>query len=90
MKFYPVSHEELTEARRDFPLGRYPIRIEEQTFRLSEYRAFLAEHADSIDSFQAMELLTDVEDAFDIEVPDYELNGVTTFAALVTVIERRL
>lgn len=43
-----------------------------------------------IDSFQAMELLTDVEDAFDIEIPDYELNGVTTFAALVTVIERRL
>lgn len=43
-----------------------------------------------IDSFQAMELLTDVEDAFDVEIPDYELTGVTTFAGLVTVIERRL
>lgn len=43
-----------------------------------------------IDSFQAMELLTDVEDAFDVEIPDYELTGVTTFVGLVEVIERRL
>lgn len=43
-----------------------------------------------IDSFQAMELLTDVEEAFDVEIPDYELKDVKTFAALVTVIERRL
>ncbi len=43
-----------------------------------------------IDSFQAMELLTDVEDEFEIEIPDYELKGVTTFAALSAVIEKRL
>lgn len=43
-----------------------------------------------IDSFQAMELLTDVEEAFGVEIPDYELQGVTTFVALVEVIERRL
>lgn len=43
-----------------------------------------------IDSFQAMELLTDVEDEFEIEIPDYELKGVTTFAALTAVIEKRL
>ncbi|MAQ16775.1 MAG: hypothetical protein CMN30_18530 [Sandaracinus sp.] len=43
-----------------------------------------------IDSFQAMELMTDVEDEFDVEVPDYELQGVTTFDALAEVLERRL
>jgi len=43
-----------------------------------------------IDSYQAMELLTEVEDEFDVEVPDYELQGVRTFGALASVIERRL
>lgn len=43
-----------------------------------------------IDSYQAMELLTEVEEAFDVEIPDYELQGVTTFGALAEVIGRRL
>ena len=43
-----------------------------------------------IDSFQAMELMTDVEEEFDVEIPDYELKGVTTFVALASVIGKRL
>lgn len=43
-----------------------------------------------IDSYQAMELLTDLEEAFGVEIPDYELQGVTTFGGLAEVIERRL
>lgn len=43
-----------------------------------------------IDSFQAMELLTDVEDEFEVEIPDYELRGVRTFRALAGVIGKRL
>jgi len=43
-----------------------------------------------IDSFQAMELMTDVEEEFDVEIPDYELKGVTTFVALAAVIGKRL
>lgn len=43
-----------------------------------------------IDSFQAMELMTDVEDEFDVEVPDYELQGVKTFNSLATVLEKRI
>ena len=31
-----------------------------------------------IDSLQALDLLTDLEEAFDIELPDYELQGVTS------------
>jgi acyl carrier protein len=43
-----------------------------------------------INSLQAMELLTAVEESFDIEIPDYELQGVKTFHALASVIESRL
>ncbi|MEZ4286712.1 MAG: acyl carrier protein [Polyangiales bacterium] len=43
-----------------------------------------------INSFQAMELLTDIEEEFEIEIPDYELQGVTTFSALAALIEERL
>jgi hypothetical protein len=35
-----------------------------------------------IDSFQAVELISDLEDEFDVELPDYELQGVKTFSAL--------
>ena len=42
-----------------------------------------------IDSFQAVELISDVEDEFDVELPDYELQGVKTFAALAQKIDKR-
>ncbi len=42
-----------------------------------------------IDSIQALSLLSDLESAFDVEIPDYELQGVKTFSALAQVIERR-
>ena len=43
-----------------------------------------------IDSMQAMELLTRLEEVFDVEIPDYELQDVRTFAGLAAVIEERL
>ena len=43
-----------------------------------------------IDSFQAMELMTDLENELDVEIPDYELQGVNTFEKLANVIEPRL
>ena len=52
IRFFPVSHEELTEWRRDFPLGRRRIEIEETEFRLADYRAFLADNAASIAAFE--------------------------------------
>ena len=42
-----------------------------------------------IDSVQALELLSELEIEFDVEVPDYELQGVKTFAALGEVIDAR-
>ncbi len=43
-----------------------------------------------IDSMQAMELLTALEEAFDVEIPDYELAEVRTFASIAELVERRL
>jgi len=43
-----------------------------------------------INSLQAMDLLTDLEEAFGVEVPDYELQGVHTLAGLADVVRGRL
>jgi acyl carrier protein len=42
-----------------------------------------------IDSLAALDLLTDLEEAFDVEVPDYALRGVNTVAGLARLIEQR-
>jgi urea carboxylase len=41
IRFYPVSAEELLEAREKFPHGQYELRVEETTFNLKDYQAFL-------------------------------------------------
>lgn len=43
-----------------------------------------------LDSLQALDLLTDLEEAFEIEIPDYEVQGVNTLGGLVDVIQARL
>ncbi len=70
IRFFPVSAEELADWRRDFPHGRRSIRIEETTFRLAEYRAFLADNADSIAAFEATR-----QAAFDAERAAWEASG---------------
>jgi urea carboxylase len=42
VRFYPVSAAELLEIRDQFPHGKYPLRIETQTFKPAKYRKFLA------------------------------------------------
>lgn len=42
-----------------------------------------------IDSLQALDLLTDLEEGFGIEIPDYELQGVNTLGGLAGVIRSR-
>ena len=70
IRFYPVSADELTEWRRDFPSGRRSIRIEESEFRLADYRAFLANHAASIAQFEAQR-----QAAFDEERAEWQRRG---------------
>jgi urea carboxylase len=70
IRFFPVSHDELTEWRRDFPLGRRTIEIEETEFRLADYRAFQAENAASIEAFE-----TRRNAAFAAERAEWERRG---------------
>jgi urea carboxylase len=79
IRFFPVSHDELTEWRRDFPLGRRSIRVEENEFRLADYRAFLADNATSIDAFQQQR-----QAAFDEERADWERKGEFDRVAALT------
>ena len=43
-----------------------------------------------INSLQAMDLLTKLEQHFNVELPDYELQGVTNFRTLAERIHSRL
>ena len=79
IRFFPVSHDELTEWRRDFPLGRRTIEIEETEFRIAEYRAFVAENAASISAFEARR-----NAAFAAERADWERRGEFDRVAALT------
>jgi len=43
-----------------------------------------------IDSLQALDLLTRLENHFHVELPDYELQGVSDFRTLASRIQARL
>jgi urea carboxylase len=51
--WYPVTAEELLEARADFAAGRFDVRVEPGTFALREYEAMLEREAPSIGEFRA-------------------------------------
>jgi len=70
IRFYPVSADELTEWRREFPNGRRSIKIEPSEFRLADYRAFVAENAESIAEFEARR-----QEAFDEERAEWQRRG---------------
>jgi urea carboxylase len=74
IRFYPVSHDELQKIRRDFPMGRFPLRIEETQFSWHDYKAFLIAHAESINDFQHQRDL-----AFQDELQRWIANGQLTF-----------
>ncbi len=74
IRFYEVSAQELNEIRRDFPKGRYPIRIEETSFSLKEYNSFLEQHQDEIKTFTAKR-----QHAFDAELQRWIESGQINF-----------
>ena len=55
IRFYPVSADELLRIRRDFPLGRFDLAIEQSHLNLADYQAFLAREAAGIDAFRAQQ-----------------------------------
>ncbi len=70
IRFYEVSHDELSDIRQNFPQGRYPIKIEESQFSLSEYQEFLGQNQSDISAFKAVR-----EQAFETELADWHRNG---------------
>lgn len=79
IRFFPVSHEELVEWRRDFPSGRRSITIEPGEFRLADYRRLLADNAASIAAFQQTR-----EAAFAAERAEWEARGEFSRVAALT------
>ncbi|TCU14672.1 urea carboxylase [Rhizobium sullae] len=76
IRFFPVSHEELTEARAIFPHGGYPVRIEETEFSYGAYEEELHSNAQSIGRFKATQ-----QAAFDAERQSWIDAGLDSFVS---------
>jgi acyl carrier protein len=71
--------EILTLAAAHFKVAREKLSPDEDFFK-----------ALGIDSLQTLDLLTRLEHHFHVELPDYELQGVTDFRTLAEKIQARL
>jgi acyl carrier protein len=71
--------EILTLASAHFKVAREKLSPDEDFFKSL-----------GIDSLQTLDLLTKLENHFRVELPDYELQGVTDFRTLATKIQARL
>ncbi|MYM63210.1 urea carboxylase [Pseudomaricurvus sp. HS19] len=76
IRFYEVSNAELTEIRKQFPQGRYPLKIEESSFSLAEYQQFLQTNADDIDQFRDLR-----QQAFEEELAHWHATGQFNYEA---------
>ena len=74
IRFYPVSHDELMQIRKDFPQGRYSLRIEENEFSVGEYKRFVASNQSEIDKFSVSR-----ESAFNAELENWHATGQFNF-----------
>jgi len=71
--------EVLDLAARHFKVAREKLTADDDFFKTL-----------GIDSLQALDLLTRLESHFHVELPDYELQGVTDFRTLAERIQARL
>jgi urea carboxylase len=76
IRFFPVSHEELTEARATFPHGAYPLSIEETEFSYGAYAQELSTNAASITAFKTRQ-----QAAFEAERQRWREQGLDSFIA---------
>jgi urea carboxylase len=72
IRFYPMGAQELLDYRKDFVAGRVGLRIEEGSFRLSDYQRYLADNAESIAQFKQRQ-----QAAFEAERERWRLAGVS-------------
>ncbi|UUU20821.1 5-oxoprolinase/urea amidolyase family protein [Streptomyces sp. DSM 40750] len=73
IKWYPVDADELLSLRSDIVSGRFVPRVEQGTFSLAAYEAFLAEHAGPIAEFRSRQ-----QTAFAAERAAWEAAGEFT------------
>jgi urea carboxylase len=76
IRFYPVSAQELLQMRADFPHGKFQLNIEEKTFSLKEYNAFLQAESASIDAFK-----TTQQAAFEAERERWIATGQANYSS---------
>jgi urea carboxylase len=76
LRFYPVSHEELLAQREAQGAGRLELDITEETFKLRDYTAFLAQNADSIAAFKGRQ-----QGAFEAERQRWVESGQLNFSS---------
>ncbi|KIQ56634.1 urea carboxylase [Pseudomonas fluorescens] len=74
IRFYPVSADELLNIRREFPLGRFDLKIEHSQLNLADYQRFLLQEADSIAAFRRQQ-----QGAFDAERERWIASGQAHF-----------
>lgn len=74
-----TTNEVLGLAAQHFKVPREKLRPDDDFFKTL-----------GINSLQALDLLTRIEQHFKIELPDYELQGVTDFRTLAERIQSRL
>jgi urea carboxylase len=75
IRFYPVSEAELLQMREDFPRGKFQLNIEEQTFKLKDYTAFLDKEAESIATFKGKQ-----QASFDAERERWIASGQANYS----------
>ena len=80
MKTQEQTLDEILElAAKHFKVGREKLGPDDDFFKTL-----------GIDSLQALDLLTRLENHFHVELPDYELQGVSDFRTLAERIQARL
>ena len=75
IRFFPVTEHELLKIREDFPLGRYPLRIEESMFSLRDYNDYLKSNEQSITAFKSRQ-----QSAFEAERERWRVSGQADYA----------
>jgi len=79
MTLQNTTDEILNLAAQHFKVSREELRPDDDFFKKL-----------GINSLQALDLLTTIENHFHIELPDYELQGVSDFRTLAERIQSRL
>ncbi|MBU3015829.1 urea carboxylase [Poseidonibacter lekithochrous] len=82
VKFYPVTTDELHDIREKFLYGKFPLTIEDKTFKLKEYKEFLKANEEKSNIFQ-----TKRANAFETERLMWKEKGLDSFDTKVVAVE---